>query len=168
MELMLEAVHETADGRRLLVIHGDRFDAVIAYARWLAYLGDSAYSLALHLNERFNAVRRVLGFEYWSLAGFLKRKVKNALEYICRFESAAAREAKSRGFDGVICGHIHDATIKSLEGVLYINDGDWVESCTALAEDRHGNLEIVCWPSAASRSSAVVASAKREFASAFS
>ena len=167
VELALEAVHETADGRRLLVIHGDRFDAVIAYARWLAYLGDSAYSLALNLNEGFNSLRRAFGLEYWSLAGFLKRKVKNALEYICRFESVAAREAKNRGFDGVICGHIHHAAIKSLEGVLYINDGDWVESCTALAEDRHGNLEIVCWPSAASRSCAV-ASPKRELASAFS
>jgi UDP-2,3-diacylglucosamine pyrophosphatase LpxH len=167
VELMQEAVHETADGRRLLVIHGDRFDAVIAYARWLAYLGDSAYTLALHLNEAFNALRRVFGLEYWSLSGFLKRKVKNALEYICRFESAAAREARSRGFDGVICGHIHHAAIKTIEGVLYINDGDWVESCTALAEDRHGNLEIVCWSSAEPRSS-VAASPNREFAVAFS
>jgi UDP-2,3-diacylglucosamine pyrophosphatase LpxH len=147
VELIHEAVHETADGRQFLVIHGDRFDAVIAYARWLAYLGDSAYTLALHLNEACNGVRRILGLEYWSLSGFLKRKVKNALEYICRFESAAAREARNRGFDGVICGHIHQAAIKTIEGVLYINDGDWVESCTALAEDRHGNLEILCWSS---------------------
>jgi len=167
VELWHEAVHETADGRRLLVIHGDRFDAVIAYARWLAYLGDSAYTLALHLNEAFNALRRIIGLEYWSLSGFLKRKVKNALEYICRFESAAAREARSRGFDGVICGHIHHAAIKTIEGVLYINDGDWVESCTALAEDRHGNLEILCWSSAAPRCS-VVACSQREFAPAFS
>jgi len=92
VELMHEAVHETADGRRLLVIHGDRFDAVIAYARWLAYLGDSAYTLALHLNEAFNALRRAMGLEYWSLSGFLKRKVKNALEYICR----RARSAEPR------------------------------------------------------------------------
>jgi UDP-2,3-diacylglucosamine pyrophosphatase LpxH len=165
VELMQEAVHETIDGRRFLVIHGDRFDAVIAYARWLAYLGDSAYTLALHLNEVFNAFRRMFGLEYWSLSGFLKRKVKNALEYICRFESAAAREAKNRGFDGVICGHIHHAAIKTIEGVLYINDGDWVESCTALAEDRHGNLEIVCWSSGEPR----VAGAERthELAAAF-
>lgn len=167
VELMLEAVHETADGRRLLVIHGDRFDAVIAYARWLAYLGDSAYTLALHLNEAFNALRRAMGIEYWSISGFLKRKVKNALEYICRFESAAAREAQSRGFDGVICGHIHHAAIKTIEGILYINDGDWVESCTALAEDRHGNLEILCWSSAATRPSRVPAP-HREFAPAYS
>jgi UDP-2,3-diacylglucosamine pyrophosphatase LpxH len=167
VELMYEAVHETACGKRLLVIHGDRFDAVIAYARWLAYLGDTAYTLALQLNETFNALRRIIGLEYWSLSGFLKRKVKNALEYICRFESAAAREARRRGFDGVICGHIHQAAIKTIEGVLYINDGDWVESCTALAEDRHGNLEILCWSSAAPRSSRVTAP-QREFAPAFS
>ena len=152
VEIVREAVHQTADGRHLLVIHGDRFDAVIAYARWLAYLGDGAYTLALHLNEVFNGLRRILGFEYWSLSGFLKRKVKNALEYICRFESAAAREARNRGFDGVVCGHIHQAAIKTIEGVLYINDGDWVESCTALAEDWHGNLEILCWSSIRARS----------------
>ena len=166
VELMQEALHETADGRRLLVIHGDRFDAVIAYARWLAYLGDSAYTLALNLNEAFNALRRACGLEYWSLSGFLKRKVKNALEYICRFEAAAAREARNRGFDGVICGHIHHAAIKTIEGVLYINDGDWVESCTALAEDTHGNLEILCWSSPAPRTS-IIASPNREFAPAF-
>src|SRR5579871_1464597 len=156
VELLYEAVHETADGRRLLVIHGDRFDAVIAYARWLAYLGDSAYTLALHLNDAFNGLRRLLGLEYWSLSGFLKRKVKNALEYICRFEVAAAREAHDRGFDGVICGHIHQPAIRTIEGVLYINDGDWVESCTALAEDAQGHLEILCWSSAAPRPAAVV------------
>jgi UDP-2,3-diacylglucosamine pyrophosphatase LpxH len=167
VELMQEAVHETADGRRLLVIHGDRFDAIIAYARWLAYLGDSAYSLSLHLNGAFNALRRAVGLEYWSLSGFLKRKVKNALEYICRFESAAAREARSRGFDGVICGHIHQAAIKTIEGVLYVNDGDWVESCTALAEDRHGTLEILCWSSVAPRPSCVAAP-QRDLAPAFS
>ncbi|HEX3430050.1 MAG TPA: UDP-2,3-diacylglucosamine diphosphatase [Rhizomicrobium sp.] len=167
VELLYETVHETADGRRLLVIHGDRFDAVIAYARWLAYLGDGAYTLALHLNEAFNGLRRIFGLEYWSLSGFLKRKVKNALEYICRFEAAAAREARNRGFDGVICGHIHQAAIKTIEGVLYINDGDWVESCTALAEDTYGHLEILCWSSAAPRP-AVVATPIGEFAPAFS
>jgi len=149
IELALEAVHETADGRRLLVIHGDRFDAVIACAKWLAHLGDGAYTLALHLNEVCHAVRRRLGLRYWSLSAFLKQKVKNALEYICRFEAAVAREARARGFDGVVCGHIHQAAIKPIESVLYINDGDWVESCTALVEDMCGNLEIVCWTAAA-------------------
>ncbi|HEX3666944.1 MAG TPA: UDP-2,3-diacylglucosamine diphosphatase [Rhizomicrobium sp.] len=149
VELMDEAVHETADGRRLLVIHGDRFDAVIAYAKWLAHLGDGAYTLALHLNDFCHVIRRRLGLQYWSLSAYLKHKVKNALEYICRFEEAVAREVKARGFDGVVCGHIHHADMKTLEGVLYINDGDWVESCTALVEDSRGNLEILRWASAA-------------------
>ena len=149
IELAQEAVHETADGRRLLVLHGDRFDAVIACAKWLAHLGDGAYTLALHLNEVCHAVRRRLGLRYWSLSHYLKQKVKNALEYICRFEAAVAREARARGFDGVVCGHIHQAAIKTIESVLYVNDGDWVESCTALVEDMRGNLEIVCWTAAA-------------------
>jgi UDP-2,3-diacylglucosamine pyrophosphatase LpxH len=163
VELMEEAVHETADGRRLLVLHGDRFDAVIAYAKWLAHLGDGAYTFALHLNEICHAVRRRLGLEYWSLSAFLKQKVKNALEYICRFEEAVARDVKARGFDGVVCGHIHHAAIKTLEGVLYINDGDWVESCTALVEDMRGNLEILHWASAAAaRDPVALASAGHE------
>ncbi|HEY2445503.1 MAG TPA: UDP-2,3-diacylglucosamine diphosphatase [Rhizomicrobium sp.] len=148
VELLLEAVHETADGRRLLVLHGDRFDTVIACAKWLAHLGDGAYTLALHLNEVCHAARRALNLPYWSLSAWLKRKVKNALEYICRFEIAVAREVRARGFDGVVCGHIHHAAIKTIDGVLYINDGDWVESCTALVEDMRGNLEILCWASA--------------------
>jgi UDP-2,3-diacylglucosamine pyrophosphatase LpxH len=148
IEMAHESVHETADGRRLLVLHGDRFDTVIACAKWFVHLGDWAYTLALELNEFCHAVRRGLGLPYWSLSAYLKRKVKNALEYICRFETAVAREARSRGFDGVVCGHIHQATIKTIESVLYINDGDWVESCTALVEDMRGHLEIVCWASA--------------------
>jgi len=165
VELMEEAVHETADGRRLLILHGDRFDAVIAYAKWLAHLGDGAYTLALQLNEICHAIRRGMGLEYWSLSAYLKQKVKNALEYICRFESAVAREVKARGFDGVVCGHIHHAAIKTLEGVLYINDGDWVESCTALVEDMRGNLEILHWSSAAAaRDTVTPASARDELA----
>jgi UDP-2,3-diacylglucosamine pyrophosphatase LpxH len=105
--------------------------------------------MALHLNEICHAIRRRMGLEYWSLSSYLKQKVKNALEYICRFEAAVARDVKARGFDGVVCGHIHHAAIKTLEGVLYINDGDWVESCTALVEDSRGNLEILHWASAA-------------------
>jgi UDP-2,3-diacylglucosamine pyrophosphatase LpxH len=167
VELMEEAVHETADGMRLLVLHGDRFDAVIAYAKWLAHLGDGAYTLALHLNDICHSIRRALGLEYWSLSAYLKQKVKNALEYICRFEEAVAREVKARGFDGVVCGHIHHAAIKKLEGVLYINDGDWVESCTALVEDMRGNLEILHWASAAAaRDPIALATAGHELAEA--
>jgi UDP-2,3-diacylglucosamine pyrophosphatase LpxH len=160
VEIIREAVHETADGKRLLVLHGDRFDAVIAYAKWLAYLGDWAYAMALHFNELCHGVRRVLGLPYWSLSAYLKQTVKNALEYICRFEEAVAGEVRARGFDGVVCGHIHHAAIKNIDGVLYLNDGDWVESCTALVEDARGNLEILCWASpAAGRESAPIGAA---------
>jgi UDP-2,3-diacylglucosamine pyrophosphatase LpxH len=146
VEIMREAIHETADGRRLLVVHGDQFDGVIACAKWLAHLGDWAYTLALHLNEVFSTIRRCLGLPYWSLSAYLKQKVKNAVEYVCRFQDAVAREARSRGFDGVVCGHIHHAAVERIEGILYLNDGDWVESCTALVEDARGTLEIFRWP----------------------
>jgi UDP-2,3-diacylglucosamine pyrophosphatase LpxH len=145
VELLRETVHETADGRRLLVLHGDHFDGVIAYARWLAFLGDWAYTRALELNEVCAAVRKAFGLPYWSLSAYLKNKVKNAVEYICRFENAVVEEARSRGLDGVVCGHIHHAAIRDVGGILYANDGDWVESCTALTEDARGNLEILHW-----------------------
>ncbi|MGD0189897.1 MAG: UDP-2,3-diacylglucosamine diphosphatase [Rhizomicrobium sp.] len=145
VEIMRETVHVTADGRQLLVLHGDQFDAVIAYAKWLALLGDWAYSLIIELNEWCHGLRRLLRLEYWSLAAFLKQKVKNALEYICCFENAVAGEVRARGLDGVVCGHIHHAAHKTIDGILYLNDGDWVESCTALVEDRSGQLEILCW-----------------------
>jgi len=145
IQIVRETVHITADGRHLLVLHGDRFDAVIAYAKWLALLGDWAYSFVIELNEWCYGIRRLLGLDYWSLAAFLKQKVKNALEYICCFENAVAREVRERGLDGVVCGHIHHAAVKTIDGVLYLNDGDWVESCTALVEDRGGQLEILCW-----------------------
>ncbi|MGB8363038.1 MAG: UDP-2,3-diacylglucosamine diphosphatase [Rhizomicrobium sp.] len=151
VEIVREAVHETADGKTLLVIHGDHFDAVIAYAKWLAHLGDWAYTVALHLNEWCHCARRLLGLRYWSLSAYLKQKVKNALEYICRFEEAVAGDVRARGFDGVVCGHIHHAAIKTIGGVLYHNDGDWVESCTALVEDTRGNLEILRWANAGAR-----------------
>lgn len=145
VEIAREFVHVTADGTKLLVLHGDQFDAVIAYARWLALMGDWAYALALELNELCHGIRRRLGLEYWSLAAFLKQKVKNAVEYIGRFESAVACEVRSRGLDGVVCGHIHHAAAKRIGDVLYFNDGDWVESCTALVEDGRGKLEILHW-----------------------
>ncbi len=152
IELVDEVVHETADGKRLLVLHGDRFDACIRDARWLALLGDHAYRWCMRLNTVFNAVRRRLGYGYWSLSAYLKHKVKNAVSYISDFEHAVAREVAERGFDGVVCGHIHHAEIRTVEGVLYCNDGDWVESCTALVEDRSGRLAILRWaPRAAAR-----------------
>jgi UDP-2,3-diacylglucosamine pyrophosphatase LpxH len=145
VEMAEEAVHVTADGRRLLVIHGDSYDLIVKNARWLALLGDGAYTLALWVNNYFNKIRHLLGYEYWSLSAFLKLRVKNAVQYIGSFADALANEARSRDLDGVVCGHIHHAEIRDLGGVLYCNDGDWVESCTALVEHFDGRLEIVYW-----------------------
>jgi len=145
VELALEAVHETADGRRLLVTHGDAFDGVVLYHKWLAFLGDKAYSVLLRANIVFNAVRRRLHMPYWSLSAYMKKRVKNAVAYVSSFEEAVATEATSRGFDGVVCGHIHCAEIRTFGGITYYNDGDWVESCTALAEDARGHISIIDW-----------------------
>jgi UDP-2,3-diacylglucosamine pyrophosphatase LpxH len=140
-----EAVHRTARGLRLLVVHGDLFDGVVQHAKWLAYLGDQLYALTLRINHYFNRLRARLGLRYWSLAQFLKHKVKNAVSFIVAFEEALAAEARSRNFDGVVCGHIHKAEIRDIEGVLYCNDGDWVESLTALVETADGELKILNW-----------------------
>jgi UDP-2,3-diacylglucosamine pyrophosphatase LpxH len=140
-----EAVHEGADGRRYLVIHGDEFDGVIRYAKILAHLGDWAYDLALVLNRWFNAARRRFGYPYWSLSQWLKRQVKEAVKAIDRYEIALAGEARRRGLSGVICGHIHHAEMRVVNGIHYMNDGDWVESCTALVEHADGRFELLDW-----------------------
>ena len=145
VELALEAEHITADGRRLLVTHGDQFDGVVLYSRWLAFLGDAAYTWMLRANIVFNAVRRRFKMPYWSLSAYLKKRVKNAVQFVCSFEEAVAHEAVSRGFDGIVCGHIHCAEIRQIGDVTYYNDGDWVESCTALVEDASGAISIVDW-----------------------
>ncbi len=145
IRLVREAVHTTADGRRLLVIHGDEFDSVVRYAKFLALLGDWAYNAALTANRAFNFVRRKLGYPYWSLSAWLKRQVKGAVKAIDRFEMALAGEARRRGLDGVVCGHIHHAEMRDVDGILYLNDGDWVESCTALVEHFDGRLELIDW-----------------------
>ncbi|MCB1498138.1 MAG: UDP-2,3-diacylglucosamine diphosphatase [Bauldia sp.] len=145
VEVMDRTLHETADGRRLLVIHGDDFDVVVRHARWLAHLGAGAYSTVLALNTSFNRARRRLGLGYWSLSAWLKLKVKNAVNYIGAFEEALAKEAKRVGADGVVCGHIHHARIADLDGFQYVNTGDWVESCTAVIEHHDGRLEIIRW-----------------------
>ncbi len=145
VDVVEEAIHTTADGRALWVTHGDLFDGVIQYAKWLAYLGDTAYELLLKLNRHLNSLRARLGLPYWSLSKYLKLRVKRAVSYIGDFEAAVAREARKRGVHGVVCGHIHHAEIRSIDGVLYANDGDWVESLTALVEHADGRLEIVDW-----------------------
>jgi len=140
-----EAVHETADGRRFLILHGDEFDSVVRYAKVIALLGDEAYDAALVANRWFNSARRRLGYPYWSLSAWLKRQVKGAVKAIDRYESALAGEARRRGLNGVVCGHIHHAEMRMVDGVLYVNDGDWVESCTALVEHHDGRLELLDW-----------------------
>ena len=145
VEVVEDAVHTTVDGRRLWITHGDLFDGVIQCAKWLAYLGDSAYGATLKLNQWFNSVRARLGLPYWSLSGYLKLKVKRAVSYVSDFEVAVAREARRRGMHGVVCGHIHHAEMRDIDGVLYCNDGDWVESLTALVEHADGRLQITDW-----------------------
>lgn len=146
LEIHREFVHTTGKGKRLLVIHGDEFDAVVKCTPWLARLGASAYDFSLRLNRYFNAVRRTFGYPYWSLAGYLKHRVKNAVQYISSFERAVAHAARRRGVDGVVCGHIHRPEISDIDGMQYCNDGDWVESCSALVEDMNGRLAIWSWP----------------------
>jgi len=145
IEVQDEVVHTLADGRRLLVLHGDQFDGVIQHSKWLARLGDSLYNLALWLNHHFNRLRHRCGLHYWSLSQYLKHKVKNAVSFITDFEETLAGEARRRHLDGVVCGHIHKAELREVAGVLYCNDGDWVESLSALGEDHDGQLHLVDW-----------------------
>ena len=146
IEVAETVMHDGADGKRYLVIHGDHFDLVVTQARWLALIGGKAYDWAVELNRVFNAVRRRLGFPYWSLSQWAKLKVKNAVNFIGEFEKTLAAEAKRRDADGVICGHIHHAVIREdFGGVRYLNCGDWVESCTAIVEHFDGRFEIIIW-----------------------
>ncbi|WP_395827189.1 UDP-2,3-diacylglucosamine diphosphatase [Collimonas sp.] len=140
-----ELAHTTANGKRMLVLHGDRFDGVIACAKWLAYVGDGLYTVILKVSQWFNGWRARAGLPYWSLSQYLKLKVKNAVNYISSFEDALAAEAQKKGLDGVICGHIHKPEIRDINGITYCNDGDWVESLSALVEEASGELRLVTW-----------------------
>ena len=146
IRLEAEYVHVAADGRRYLLIHGDEFDQVTRYHRWVAVLGDVGYNLLVRVNAWLSWLRRRLGVPgYWSLAGYAKRKVKSAVGFIFDFEDSVIRAVRDRGMDGVICGHIHSAAIRQRNGVTYINCGDWVDSCTAIVEHADGRMEIVHW-----------------------
>jgi UDP-2,3-diacylglucosamine pyrophosphatase LpxH len=145
IEVMEKTVHAGLDGKRYLVLHGDQFDGVVKYAKWLALLGDWAYNLMIAANNIFNLIRRRLGFGYWSLSAYLKNTVKNAVQFIDNYEKAVAEEARRHDVDGVICGHIHKAELRAIGGITYCNDGDWVESCTALVEHLDGRMEILNW-----------------------
>ncbi len=145
VEVRHEAIHVTADGRRLLVLHGDQFDAITMSHRWLAHLGDAAYTFMIWANRWLNIARRAFNLPYWSLSKHAKQKVKNAVEFISHFEEVVAHAAAGRGVDGVVAGHIHTADSRSINGVEYYNDGDWVESCTALVEHFDGRMEVLHW-----------------------
>ena len=145
VEFKLKDIHVTANGRRFLVTHGDEFDVVIGYVKWLAFLGDWAYRTALGFNTAFNKVRRLFGLPYWSLSAYLKHKVKTAVNYIGDFETALAGDARLHNAEGVICGHIHFAAMREINGITYINCGDWMESATAVGETEDGTFEIIRW-----------------------
>jgi UDP-2,3-diacylglucosamine pyrophosphatase LpxH len=140
-----DVIHTTADGRRLLVLHGDECDGIVKYNKWLALLGSKAYDAALIINHWFNVIRRALGMPYWSLSAYLKYKVKNACKFVSDYENALAELARKHRCDGVVCGHIHRAEIRTIQGVQYCNSGDWVESCTALVEHHDGRLALITW-----------------------
>jgi UDP-2,3-diacylglucosamine pyrophosphatase LpxH len=143
VEVALHSVHTTADGRSLLVTHGDQFDLVVRNARLLSALGAWAYDWLVRLNRHYNRLRSALGLDYWSLSQYIKLKVKSACTHISRFEDALIEEARRSGHAGVVCGHIHKAEVREVGGVAYYNCGDWVESCTALVEHADGRLEVI-------------------------
>ncbi|QDZ01933.1 UDP-2,3-diacylglucosamine diphosphatase [Nitratireductor mangrovi] len=138
-------VHEAADGRRYLVIHGDQFDTIVHNVRWLAYLGDKAYDVAIVANRAIGLFRRMFGMPYWSFSSWAKIRVKQAVNFISAFQEVVTQEARRAGVDGVVCGHIHHATIEEMGDIRYINTGDWVESCTAVAENNDGSFELITW-----------------------
>jgi len=145
IEVKHDDIHLAADGTRYLVTHGDQFDLVVVNAKWLAHLGDSAYTIALWLNGFYDRLRRIWGGQYWSLSKWAKLKVKKAVNFIGEYESVLAEEARAKHVDGVICGHIHHAAISEIDGIRYLNTGDWVESCTAIVEDETGHMRLIDW-----------------------
>jgi UDP-2,3-diacylglucosamine pyrophosphatase LpxH len=145
IELCNSADHFGKDGKRYLVVHGDIFDGITRLAPWLSFLGDQAYDFVLNINTKYNWIRRRLGFGYWSLSKWLKHRVKKAVDFVFQFEKNVVEYARRKQYDGVICGHIHTAEIRDIDGIMYMNDGDWVESCTALVEHHDGRWEIITW-----------------------
>ncbi len=164
VEVADRIIHEAADGKRYLVLHGDEFDVVVRHARVVAYLGDWAYDAAIAINVVFAAIRRKLGLPYWSFSSWAKQQVKTAVNFIGEFQKVVAEEARRNGADGVICGHIHHAVIADIDGIRYINSGDWVESCTAIAEHHDGVMELITWQQIASAPVEVLPVSRRELA----
>jgi UDP-2,3-diacylglucosamine pyrophosphatase LpxH len=146
LEIHNDYIHVGADGRRMLILHGDEFDSVVKFSPWLAKLGSNIYDILLAMNPYINWWRRLFDLPHWSLSAYLKNKTKKACQYIGSFEESVAQAARKRGVDAVVCGHIHRAEMREIEGVLYCNDGDWVESCSSLVEDMNGQLRLIDWP----------------------
>jgi len=145
IDVMQEVIHKTADGRKLLVLHGDGFDGVIQHARWISVFGSKIYTILLRFNRRLNQARRLFGMPYWSLSAYLKHTTKRAVQSIANFENAMVEVAKEKKADGIVCGHIHHAEIREINSILYANSGDWMESCTGLVEHSDGQIELVNW-----------------------
>jgi len=145
VEVVEEAIHVTADGRRILILHGDKFDDVVRNMKWLAHLGDAAYDFTIYLNRQISVIRRRMGLPYWSFSSYAKLKVKQAVAFISAFEEAVALDAVRHNVSGVMCGHIHQPAIRRLGDIDYYNTGDWVESCSAIIETMNGALELVHW-----------------------
>lgn len=145
VEIYNQYIHYTADGRKLLMMHGDEFDGAVQYNRLISFIGDKAYDFLLYINRHLYVFRRKFGFPYWSFASYIKSKIKNAMDAIAKFETAVAHKAKQAQVDGLVCGHIHHAQIKEINDILYCNDGDWVENCTTLIEHHDGTLELLRW-----------------------
>ncbi|GIT90804.1 UDP-2,3-diacylglucosamine hydrolase [Jannaschia pagri] len=161
IEVVPHADFISAKGERFLVTHGDEFDAVVANAKWLAHLGDRAYAMLIWLNPRINAVRRLWSPRYWSLSKWAKHQVKHAVNFISKYEDVLSEDARQRGYDGVICGHIHHAALRTIGDIRYVNTGDWVESCTAIVESQDGDLRLVDWEARRNRHRLVQRRARR-------
>ncbi len=145
VSILNQIIHETVDKKKYLVVHGDQFDGIIQCAKWLAMLGSITYDFLIYFNRYINFFRKKLGYEYWSLSNYLKFTVKNAVKFVSEYEKLVCNYAKQFKVEGIICGHIHHANMQSMNGIHYINDGDWVESCTALVEHFDGKLELINW-----------------------
>ena len=143
ISILQNHIHVTADGKRLLVMHGHELDTVIQNVKWLAFLGDMGYQFLLGLNRPINALRKLFGLQYWSLSAYVKMRVKDAVSFIGRFEEEIVHYSLKYNVQGVVCGHIHAPAIRNIGGVHYYNSGDWVESASALLEDFSGNIELI-------------------------
>jgi UDP-2,3-diacylglucosamine pyrophosphatase LpxH len=145
VEIHNEYAHTTADNRSVYMLHGDKYDSYMQCSKLTEFVGNLSYDFILYANRKLDKLRHQLGFPFWSLARFIKSKVRNAMAHIRKFENIVAADAKKHGHDIVICGHIHHADIRCINGVTYCNDGDWIEHCTALVEKQDGKIELIHW-----------------------